>query len=681
MKFGPKLFLVLSSVIAVLVASAFAASGEVLTRAYQPVSITAITSAGHVIEDTLKDRDSKMELQLRPLVNDARIKAGLFAHAGVADPERLGGATTEERQQNANDYLGSFVDEYWIEDNDQPAQDLLMLVGADRALLYGEAGDEEHVPLEKDVVGHQQLQVLLREAFKDERGARMLWSGPRLRSDAPVLPGMNRGLYLAGARRATFHTSGIGDDEVVGAAVVADHRLRLERVLATRADAVFIDRGQAIASTFALRDAGGGFEGHAAAWLAGKPDGGIHAIVLGETGYYAKRLELPGLVKGPVDGAIFYSREEELSTIGLARSRLGVAGLGLALIAVFVAMQLSRGLARPIAVIASAADRVAKGDLDVQIPGDRKDELGDLGRRFNEMVRGLKERALAKDALGRYLSPEMAADVVSGAKGISMQGERRALSILFCDVAGFTTISEKLEPEALVALLNQYLDQMVKLLIARGAYVDKFEGDAIMAFWNAPRPQAGHAEQACLAVLEMRAAAKALSAEWVAAGKPAFGVRYGLNTGIAIVGNMGATDKINYTAIGDNVNLASRLEGANKTYGTETMIAEETYLQAKDAIEARELDLIKVKGKERPVRVYELIAVRGTLSADQQRAREAFGNALMLYRDRRFGEAKSCFDALSASDGPARVFASRCARFLETPPPADWDGTYEMQTK
>jgi class 3 adenylate cyclase len=390
---------------------------------------------------------------------------------------------------------------------------------------------------------------------------------------------------------------------------------------------------------------------------------------------------MPGLIRGPVTAGVFYSREEEHAQLARSRRNFTLIGAGLVVLALLISVQLSRGLARPIAVIAGAADRVAKGDLEVHVPGDRKDELGDLARRFNEMVRGLKERALAKDALGRYLSPEMAADVVSGAKGLSMQGERRALTILFCDVAGFTAISEKLEPEALVALLNQYLDQMVKLLIARGAYVDKFEGDAIMAFWNAPRAQAGHAEQACLAVLEMRAAAKALSAQWAAAGKPSFGVRYGLNTGIAIVGNMGATDKINYTAIGDNVNLASRLEGANKTYATEALIAEETWSQAKDAIEARELDLIKVKGKERPVRVYELLAARGSLSPEQIRAREDFGAALKLYRDRQFAEAKSRFDALANSDGPARTFAARCARFLETPPPADWDGTYEMQTK
>ncbi len=687
MKFGPKLFIVLTGLILTLVILTSLFAGRVLQRAYVPVSERAIASASSVILSTLSDRDYRSRLLLRPLTNDARVKGGLTARAGVADPEGLGGQTTEARRKNADDYFGSFVDEYWVDDsNGNPEQDLLLLVGVDGTLAYGESGDGERVALGNEVMNHIQISTLLGAIATGDESARMLWSGPRLRSDAPIVAGLNGGLYLAAASRVVFHSSGVGGDEVVGAAVIATHRLELQRVVSTGADAVFTDRGVAIDSTFRLTDGGAQsaseLEQAAAQWLASKPspDAGPAAVMLGGAAYYALPLTVAGMVDGPVRGGVFYSRAAELETISSARLELAEIGGAVALLAMAIAVGLSRNLSRPINEISAAARKVATGDLKVSVRADRKDELGDLARRFNEMVQGLRERAVAKDALGRYLSPEMAHDVVSGEKGISLQGERRELTILFCDVAGFTTISEKLEPEALVALLNQYLDAMVKVLIKHGAYVDKFEGDAIMAFWNAPRHAADHAVHACHAILEMRAAAKKLSAEWTAAGQPAFGVRYGLNTGVAIVGNMGATDKINYTAIGDNVNLASRLEGANKQYGTELMISEETFDHAREQIEARELDVLKVQGKRRPVRVYELLARVGELSAEQSKVRDLFTAGLKMYRERRFEEARALFEQ-AVDDGPSRTFAARCRRFLEQPPQADWDGTYEMETK
>jgi class 3 adenylate cyclase len=683
-RFGPRLFLVLTGLILTLVVLTSVFAGDLLRRAYVPVSERAIASASSVILSTIADREHRAQLLLRPLTNDARVRGGLTARAGLADPEKLGGDTPEERRSNADDYFGSFIDEYWVEEEEGASeQDLLMLVGADGTLAYGEAGDQERVTLENDVMNHLQVSTLLGAISGGDASSRMLWSGPRLRSDAPIVPGLNGGVYLAAGSRVVFRSSGVGGDEVVGVAVIATHRLDLERVMSTNADAVFVDRGAAIDSTFRLRgEAASKLEQAAAQWLAANPsaEAGAVPMMLGDAPYYAKVLTVGGMVSGPVKAGVFYSRADELARISSARRELAAIGGGVALLAMVIAVALSRSLSRPINEISAAAGKVAAGDLQVLVRADRKDELGDLARRFNDMVKGLRERALAKDALGRYLSPEMAHDVVSGEQGISMQGQRRELTILFCDVAGFTTISEKLEPEALVALLNQYLDAMVKVLIKHGAYVDKFEGDAIMAFWNAPRHAVDHAVHACSAILEMRAAAKRLSAEWKASGQPEFGVRYGLNTGVAIVGNMGATDKINYTAIGDNVNLASRLEGANKQYGTEMMISEETYANAAEQIEARELDMLQVKGKLRPVRVYELMALKGGLTAEQTKIREGFTAGLKLYRARRFDEAKALFDA-APTDGPSRTFAARCARFLEKPPAPDWDGTYEMQTK
>ncbi len=679
MRFGPRLFLILSGLIVALVVLTATLASRILQSTYEPVSKRAIASASDVILSTFTDRDRRLQLVLRPLINDARIKGGLTARSGNDDPEGLGGATPEERTLNANDYFASFVDEYWVDaTSGQPEQDVMMLIGADGTLAYGASGVASRVELETEVLNNLQVSTLLGSIATGAESARMLWSGVRLSTDVPILPGLTNGLYLAAASRVVFHTSGVGGDEVVGAALVASHHLNLERVSSTGADAVFIDRGKAIDSTFRSRDAGTEVEDAAAAWLATKPTG-FAEVALAGVPHYALPLNVPGMVDGPVKAGVFYSRAEEFDRIRNAQTELAGIGLGVVLLAMGIAVALSRNLSRPINEISEAAGRVAKGDLQVMVPAGRKDELGDLARRFNEMVQGLKERAIAKDALGRYLSPEMATDVVGG-RGLSMQGQRRELTILFCDVAGFTTISESLEPEALVALLNTYLDAMVKVLLAHGAYVDKFEGDAIMAFWNAPRDAADHATQACLSILEMCAEAKRISLEWKAAGKPSFGVRYGLNTGPAIVGNMGATDKINYTAIGDTVNLASRLEGANKQYGTELMISEETYGQAKDFVEARELDLLQVKGKLKPVRVYELLAKKGQLSASREKDRSDFAAGLKAYRERRFADARAIFESMP-TDGPSRTFAARCNRFLAQPPPADWDGTYAMQTK
>jgi class 3 adenylate cyclase len=681
-KFGPKLFVVLAGLIlTVLVLSAWLA-GVVLQRTYVEISERAIAAAADVAQATITGRDARSHLLMRPLVNDARIKGRLMARNG------LGQQDTGEIREAGNDYFGSWMDEYWVFDRDKQAeQDLLLLVGRDGTVAYGLVDEGKEHTVGDEVLGHQQLAALLEPIAKGEESGRMLWAGERLRTRAPIIPGLGHGLYFAEANRVVYSTAGTGGDELAGIAVVATHRLDLDRVLGTGADAIFVDHGTVAYSTFGLHDAGTQqtreLETAAMAWLSANPaaDGGLQSTELAGEAYYAQHFEPQGgLTPGPVKAGLFYSRQTERMTTQSAREQLASIGGVLALLAVGVSVLLSRGLSRPIAEISRAASRVAGGDLKVVVPVLGRDELGDLASRFNEMVKGLQERENARAALGQYLSPEMAADLMKQQGRATLEGVRRDLTILFCDVAGFTTISEQLAPEALVGLLNRYLDRMVKILIAEGAYVDKFEGDAIMAFWNAPREVEGHALKACSAILQMKAEAAALSAEWKASGMAELQVRYGLHTGAAIVGNIGATDKLNYTAIGDNVNLASRLEGANKQYGTRLIISQSTWEAAKAGVEVRELDVVKVKGKAVPVRIFELLALSGGLNAEQQKARDAFEAGLKLYRAKRFSEAKAIFDA-AGDDGPSRTFAARCARFAERPPGPDWDGTYEMETK
>ncbi len=680
MRFGPKIFLVLVGLILTLVLITTGVASDQLGKTYAQTSFAAMQGAADVVRATLLDQDRRLHLLLRPLVNDARIRGRLSARNG------LGQEDATELRQIGNDYFGSWMDEYLAVDRDHlPEQDLLLLIGKDGSVAWGSAGDVKQFELTDEVLGNQQVSKLIHSIPEGSDAARMLWSGPRLRTRAPIIPGLEHGLYFAEVNHVTYHTPGTGSDELAGVAVVASHRVDLTPLAAVGVDALFVDHGMVVESTFGRHDAGvevtARLEAAAMAWLTEQADGGRPEVVLAGVPHFAQAFE-PGayLTPGPVSAGLFYSRERELDTVSAVRRTQAQLGGLLVLLAVASAVVLSRGLSKPIAQIAAAAGRVAGGDLQTEVPPLGRDELGDLARRFNQMVKGLREREIARGALSQYLSPEMAADLLKGEGKATLQGRRRELTILFCDVAGFTTISEQLEPEALVTMLNQYLDLMVKVLIKHGAYVDKFEGDAIMAFWNAPRDSENHAASACQAILQMRAAAVALSAEWKAGGQVAFTVRYGLHTGVAIVGNIGATDKLNYTAIGDNVNLASRLEGANKQYGTALLISETTREAAREEIEVRELDVVKVKGKARPVKIFELLAARGELTPEQARVRNRFEAGLKLYRERRFAEAREQFLAEKA-DAPSSIFAERCARFLEQPPGPEWDGTYEMVTK
>ena len=205
-----------------------------------------------------------------------------------------------------------------------------------------------------------------------------------------------------------------------------------------------------------------------------------------------------------------------------------------------------------------------------------------------------------------------------------------------------------------------------------------------MAFFGAPLDYPDHAQSACLSALEMQTRLEELNKSWEEKGLPRLIVRIGINTGYALVGNMGSEKRMDYTVIGDEVNLASRLEGANKSYGTKIMLSESTYQEAKNVIEARELDLIQVVGKEKPVRVYELWAKKGELSEEQIQLRETFHQALELYRKKDFLQAKELFEEclkISPEDNPSKIFIERCEQYLQTPPPPDWDGVYRLTQK
>jgi len=293
------------------------------------------------------------------------------------------------------------------------------------------------------------------------------------------------------------------------------------------------------------------------------------------------------------------------------------------------------------------------------------------------------EKRKIRNAFGLYLPPTLATLVSEHPEMLKLGGDKRELTVMFSDIRGFTTLSEGLEPEALVELLNEFLGAMTEVIFGSEGTLDKYIGDAIMAVWGAPIPQSDHAARACLAALGMVERLRVLAAQWAQRGLPRLSIGIGLNTGPMVVGNMGSARRLSYTVIGDNVNLASRLEGLNKMYGSGIIASESTLRAAANIVVARELDLVRVKGKKLPVRIFEILA-----TADEGESWkplvERFTAGIAAYRARQWDEAMAAFSAVlaeRADDGPSLLYMERCRTMRETPPPADWGGVTVMEVK
>ncbi|PKK90807.1 MAG: hypothetical protein CVV64_07975 [Candidatus Wallbacteria bacterium HGW-Wallbacteria-1] len=303
---------------------------------------------------------------------------------------------------------------------------------------------------------------------------------------------------------------------------------------------------------------------------------------------------------------------------------------------------------------------------------------------FIKFITEEKEKRFIKGAFGQYLSPKIIEQILADPSKLQLGGEKKVCTAFFSDVAGFSTISEHLTPEELVQLLNEYLTEMTNIILSYDGTVDKYEGDAIIAIFGAPINYDDHARRACEASVRMQKRLIELRDKWRSEGKQELTVRIGLNTGAMVVGNMGSIQRMDYTMMGDSVNLASRLEGANKPYGTHAMISEFTYEHCRDFIEARELDKIRVVGKNEPITVYELMDVAGGLDVDRQRMVTDYHRGLQLYKSAKWEDALKVFQSILADfpeDGPSRTYEQRCREFIASPPSADWDGVYVLKSK
>ena len=297
-----------------------------------------------------------------------------------------------------------------------------------------------------------------------------------------------------------------------------------------------------------------------------------------------------------------------------------------------------------------------------------------------------KQKVWIKNMFQGYMSKDLVDKIMANPEMLLMGGDKKEVTVFFSDIKGFSSFSEKLgTPERLIALINEYLGAMSDVVLEYGGYISKYEGDAIMAFWGAPTDDPKHAETCIKCVWAMNQRLQILNADLAKRNMPNLFTRFGLNTGLVTVGNVGSEKKKSYTAMGDSINLGSRLEGANKEYGTAIMMSEFTYAKVQGLYPVRELDMLRVVGKEQPVRVYELLGLsEADVSEKKKKAVEIYLKGLELYRSKQWDQAEAMFrQALEVDpdDGPSQAYIGRCEDFKVLPPPENWDGVFVMKTK
>ncbi|MGE0822696.1 MAG: CHASE2 domain-containing protein [Candidatus Binatia bacterium] len=296
-----------------------------------------------------------------------------------------------------------------------------------------------------------------------------------------------------------------------------------------------------------------------------------------------------------------------------------------------------------------------------------------------------RERRRIKETFSHYVAPVVIEEMLKEPTRLKLGGEEKFLTVMFSDLQGFTSVSEQYAPREMVEILSEYYTRMTERVFLYQGTLVEYVGDELMALFGAPIEQPDHAERACAAALAMREQRNMLNMEALQRGRLPLIARTGINSGLMLVGNLGSQYRFNYGVIGDQVNLASRLEGLNKTYGTHLLISEQTAQLVEQTFLLREVDLVRVVGRAQAVRIYELLAARNTsLARAHEEALSAYAAGLEAYRQRYWDEARKLFAAALAvwkEDGPARVMLARCQNYQRTPPSEEWGGVFEALQK
>jgi len=355
---------------------------------------------------------------------------------------------------------------------------------------------------------------------------------------------------------------------------------------------------------------------------------------------------------------------------------LSILFLSIALIIGFI---LARAISKSLTILSGEVDKIKEMKLDSEVKiNSNLIEVDKISNSVENMKKGLR-------SFKKYVPSDLVLQLIKLQKEAVIEGERKELTLLFTDIAGFTTISERLSPEQLVENLGVYFSGMSSVILKNHGTIDKYIGDAIMAFWGAPNYFSDHPKKACLSALQCQAFLNEVAKEWFPLGKPIFETRFGLHTGEVIVGNMGYEERMNYTVLGDGVNLASRLESLNKYYGTNIMLSEETFNHVKNDLLARKLDVVAVKGKTKGISIFELICEKNEADEKLLKFVELFNEGIDLYLSRKWQAAQKNFkETLSMknnSDVPSTMLLERCKEFIAAPPAQDWNGVYIFNKK
>ena len=422
-------------------------------------------------------------------------------------------------------------------------------------------------------------------------------------------------------------------------------------------------------------------------------DGGDRKALAGEMERVDElRDELNRKLDGIRSDMLALLRRDANSTIGKQQQVMLISILLTVLAAilglVFAAL-VSTGVTRPVRRLLEGARAVEAGNLQGTIVATSRDEIGHLTTAFNQMVEQLRLKERLRETFGKYVDPRVVEGLIAG-PALAAEGERRVMTVLFCDVRGFSGTSEAMTPQGLVKVMNRYFSTMSAPIRAHQGVIDKYIGDAIMAYWGPPFAAADEqAQLASRAALEMLQLVPQLRAELpellgVRALPNTFDIRVGIATGEVLVGSIGSELMMSYTVMGDTVNLASRLEGANKEYGGRILVSEATIEGASDAIEAREIDRIVTLGQTRPQAVFEIMGLKGELTPAQLELRARYSEGLAAYRAQRWDEARRCFEAALLAmpgDGPSLTFMQRIDGLAATPPGEGWDGARHLERK
>ena len=367
-----------------------------------------------------------------------------------------------------------------------------------------------------------------------------------------------------------------------------------------------------------------------------------------------------------------------------------IIGVIVFLVGIVISPLITLRIVKPLKELSEGAKKISKGDLSINIPIHSRDEVGELTHSFNKMAEELKNKERIKNLFGKYVDPRIIESVIDKGEELFVNdSQKKKMTVFFSDIEGFSEISESLTANGLVKLMNHYFTHASQPIYRHNGVIDKFIGDAIMAFWGAPFSNDKHAIEACEASLEYLDSLTKINLQipeilGFKKNAPQINVRIGLCTGDVVAGNIGSNDCMSYTVLGDTVNIAARLESANKKYGTRIIMEQNTHDMIKDHFETRKIDRIRVVGIQKPIEIFELLAKKSQLEPSAETLRTNYESALQCYQCSDFTQAKIFLDhclEITPNDGPSQALNQRMEIFAQTPPANDWDGIWQLESK